>query len=106
MFLKVCYFHCVVLVSGDAQRLQDPGRDFDESNKQSKDDHIAHHGLIGLLRLLIWVHLVGQDTKKSRLSISTCKMSQLDVWDITSLQKIQGGLFNWPPLKITSSKKK
>ena len=65
MFLKVCYFHCVVLVSRDAQRLQDPGRNFDESNKQSKDDHIAHHSLISLLRLLIWVHLVGQDTKKS-----------------------------------------
>ena len=64
MFSKVCYFHCV-LIGGDAQRLQDSGRDFDESNKQSKDDHIAHHSLISLLCLLIWVHLVGQDTKKS-----------------------------------------
>ena len=58
MFSKVCYFHCV-LIGGDAQRLQDSGRDFDESNQQSKNNHIAHHCLISLLRLLIGVHLLG-----------------------------------------------
>ena len=60
VFRNLLFFHCPVLVGGDAQRLQDSGRDFDESNQQSKDNHVAHHCLVGLLRLLIGVHLLGK----------------------------------------------
>ena len=57
-----------LLIGGNAQRLQDSWRDSNKSNKQSKDDHVAHHCLIGFLCLLVGIHLVAKESWELRIS--------------------------------------
>ena len=63
-----CLCPISLLIGGNAQRLQDSWRDSNKSNKQSKDDHVAHHCLIGLLCLLVGVHLVANESWELRIS--------------------------------------
>jgi len=66
-----------LLIGGNAQRLQDSWRDSNKSNKQSKDDHVAHHCLIGLLCLLVGVHLRGSWSSKANHDCTLLATSKL-----------------------------
>ena len=54
------------MLLGEAERLQQAGRDADEADQQSEDDHIAQHRLVRLLPLVFGIDLRADSLRGSR----------------------------------------